>query len=634
MGIPPAGASRSETLFESENGTIAMSMSTSTSMQRRRRKQEDTSAINDNNNVQKGTNEHNIDTDSSGKNGQRSTWKRKIFRGDRKKVVVKSVIAFFLLYVWISICRFEFRNLDARHTDNNPIINTSTLSKSTLPNGSQNEVSKSKGYDSIFCRAGSNSFQQSREISGAASSPTKPVFLWGIPSTTSKFEVGRRDLLRKTYLDFFRQIQSDKNYQRKKANAHNETTTALLDTETNLICSLHEWTCNTKVRADCQMIYVFFVGGHDSIDGMEKQDRPSKHSSNHPPPILLNETITDFRDMLIPPNKNAKDFDLKEPGTVYLNIRENQFDGKMPTWFKFASLVAQEYNSAPIIPFAKPIEYIFKVDSDLMLLTPHFLRWFDGVHTEQQLQQGLSPTKATRKDKQQGSLAPLVKHVYGGIEFPATNCVENFTFDHPCPLPLSGPSYMSGELNFMSVDLATYVASDDCPRDQWTIPHEDVSLSNYVYSYTNNTGYHKREQHGQTNNSRNSDADHSIHIVSVNTSSVLLLPNMKANWEMVSLRKNPDLLRTGELLWGHSIKRGNHTRYLYWKTDKKFASFWKLFIKAYTTTGKLASSTNTKSKAKMEGKDEKKPLSKIQFALLQKQAQEKNVQEKGKIRGR
>ena len=161
MGIPPAGASRSVTSFANENGTIALSMSTSTSMQRRRRKQEDTNPTNDNTYVQKDTSEHNIDTDSSGKNGQRSTWKRKIFRGDRKRVFVKSAIAFFLLYVWISICRFEFSNFDTKHRNNDRIINTSTLSKSTLPNGSQNGVSKSKAYDSIFCRAGSNSFQHS-----------------------------------------------------------------------------------------------------------------------------------------------------------------------------------------------------------------------------------------------------------------------------------------------------------------------------------------------------------------------------------------------------------------------------------------------------------------------------------------
>jgi hypothetical protein len=32
-----------------------------------------------------------------------------------------------------------------------------------------------------------------------------------------------------------------------------------------------------------------------------------------------------------------------------------------------------------------------------------------------------------------------------------------YTWDHPCPLPLVGRSYMSGELNFMSMDLVHYI---------------------------------------------------------------------------------------------------------------------------------------------------------------------------------
>ncbi len=616
MGIPPPAA------FANGNGISAVSTSAFTSMQRRRRRQENGYANNDNSVIQKNSHE----TDSSGKDGQRSNWKRKIFRGDRNKVFLKFLLAILVLSVWVSVFRFESSDFDTKHRDNILIRNSSTLRDSTLSNGSRKSASKSKAYDSIFCRVGSNSFHQSPETNSADQThatnvPTKPIFLWGIPSTASKFESGRRDLLRKTYLDFFQQIQSDKNYQKKRADIYNDTATTFFDNNENPICSFHEWTCDARVRANCQMIYVFFVGGHDSIDELNKQDGPPKHSSSYPKPILLNESITDFRDMLIPPNKNANGFDLKEPGTVYLDIRENQFDGKMPTWFKFASLVAQEYNSAPTTPSTNQIEYIFKVDSDLMLLTPHFLNWFNGVHAEQQMQQGLSPTKATqRTDQRQPSPAPLVKQVYGGIEFEATNCVVNFTFDHPCPLPLSGPSYMSGELNFMSVDLATYIASDDCPRDQWIIPHEDVSLSNYVYTYTNNTAYHKREHYDQTstNNGNSKNADHSIHIVSVNTSSILLLPNMKANWETVSLTKNPDLLRNGTLLWGHSIKRGNHTQYLYWKKDKKFASFWKLFYKTYTTTGNMAATTSYKRNAKIEGRDKNN-----RFALLQKQTQQK-----------
>ena len=453
----------------------------------------------------------------------------------------------------------------------------------------------SHAYDSIFCPAGSfKNTAVDHKISSRNQS--RPVFLWGIPSTTSEFEVGRRKLLRETYLKFYEQIRSDENYL-------NITNGTLPDHLPNAICSFHEWTCNANIQTQCQLIYVFFIGGHESLNKTTITEMKGRKSNKLlPPPFILDESVTDFREMLLPLNSNrAKEFDLSEPGTIYLDIRENQFDGKMTTWFKFASLIAKEYNSETISQNNANIEYVFKVDSDLILFTPHFFRWFEGIHREQQVKQGIPSKKLDAKSSSsiqnrigsEGNAIPLssparrISRVYGGIEFPATNCVENFTFDHPCPLPLSGPSYMSGELNFVSVDLATYIASNDCPREIWTIPHEDVSLSNYVYSYTHNTGYHKREKSLGWNNGHNEIEDYSITIVGVNESRVLLHPNMKADWNSVNIRRNPDLLRTGELLWGHSIKRGNHTQYLYWKKDSKFLGFWILFIKAYTSTGSL-----------------------------------------------
>jgi len=469
--------------------------------------------------------------------------------------------------------------------------------------------SASDNYDSIFCRAGSSFPNEGQPSSAQNDKLAKPIFLWGIPSTTSDFETGRRELLRKTYLAFYQSIHGKgaEAYHAAKEESKNAnaTFTIVLDDITlhhkeHTICSLHEWTCNDAIRADCQMIYVFFVGGHDgNNESLESTVGKTKTNvsnsllvSTQPPPILLNESITDFRDMLLPPKDNSKGFDFHEPGTIYLNIRENQFDGKMTTWFKFASLVTKEYNSYGLTTntygnnFYPKIEYIFKVDSDLILFTPHFFRWFEDAHDQQQRKQGIRP-----KGKR------LVRRVYGGIEFPPTNCVVNYTFDHPCPLPLSGPSYMSGELNFVSVDLATYITSDECPREKWTIPHEDVSLSNYIYSYIANHQYHKRREReqdallGYTDKSH--EKDHYIHIVSVDTSNVLLLPNMKASWQKLSVRKNPDVLRSGELLWGHSIRRGNHTQYLYWKKDKKFLGFWNFFARLYITTGNMTAVSKT-----------------------------------------
>lgn len=63
--------------------------------------------------------------------------------------------------------------------------------------------------------------------------------------------------------------------------------------------------------------------------------------------------------------------------------------------------------------------------------------------------------------------------------------------DHACPLPLVGDVYMSGELSFMSRDLALYMTNTTLlpPKRRADITirsHEDVSLSNYVISIGTN----------------------------------------------------------------------------------------------------------------------------------------------------
>jgi hypothetical protein len=116
--------------------------------------------------------------------------------------------------------------------------------------------------------------------------------------------------------------------------------------------------------------------------------------------------------------------------------------------------------------------------------------------------------------------------------------------------------------------------SDDCPRDDLTIPHEDVSLSNYVYSFVNNAKYHRRYPDVAKDVS-----DAAIDIISVNTSQILLTTTTTASWDSVQFAKNPELYSS--FLWGHSIKRGKHTRFLVWKRDSSFSMFWERFMKAH-----------------------------------------------------
>ncbi|KAL3924805.1 MAG: hypothetical protein SGILL_000815 [Bacillariaceae sp.] len=263
--------------------------------------------------------------------------------------------------------------------------------------------------------------------------------------------------------------------------------------------------------------------------------------------------------------------DKREPGVVYLDIKENQFDGKMTTWFQFAALVGDEFPE---------IDYAAKVDSDLLLFTPNFFDYMQEQHDALTATTTTTSTTTTKKRM-------VVTQVYGGVEFPATNCVVNFTFDHACPLPLVGPSYMSGELNFMSMDLARYIVSDDCPREELTIPHEDVSLSNYVYSYTTNVAYHEkiRKKYGKQRyypNDGNANVysnNHTIDLISINNTRILITPSLTADWTQINLRTNTTIF--SKLLWGHSIRRGDHRRYLVFKKDRTFRTFWERFVRAF-----------------------------------------------------
>jgi hypothetical protein len=104
---------------------------------------------------------------------------------------------------------------------------------------------------------------------------------------------------------------------------------------------------------------------------------------------------------------------------------------------------------------------------------------------------------------------------------------------------------------------------------------------------------------------------------------------MKANWETVSIRNNPDVLRSGELLWGHSIKRGNHTQYLYWKKDSKFRNFWLLFYKVYTTTGNVMRSSGRKKKTVPDSGNDSASISRSAFRQKVEQKRQQRQQRKG-----
>ncbi|KAG7373718.1 galactosyltransferase [Nitzschia inconspicua] len=524
----------------------------------------------------------------------------------------------------------------------------------TPPIHLQSQLPMMVDYDTIFCRNNNNNNVTKKDPK--SNQRRRPVFLWGIPSTTSDKEIDRRRLLRNTYLNYYREqriqqsLWSTKLNNNDNSNDINSTKIDVIDFHPDRICSLHEYTCqHDRYRNSCQLVYVFFVGGGNTTAPTELLDESNT------------STITDFRRMLVPTsivpkrpspppqpattttnnnnnNNNLKkdtkkvqepatvsssssntslpthiQVDLYEPGVVYLNIRENQFDGKMTTWFQFASLVGNEFPQ---------LDYAAKVDSDLLLFTPNFLHFMQQQQQQQSQQQSQQHTTT--------STSTTIQRTYGGVEFPAINCLINQTWDHPCPLPLVGRSYMSGELNFMSMDLAAYIASPHCPHASLTIPHEDVSLSNYVYSYLNNTKYWQYQQQHQ-----DEEQDHSIHIVSFNTSRILLTTSMTANWDNVNLRDNGTL---DDMLWGHSIQRGEYKRFLIFKKDGTFRSVWERFVKyklgiAWPDRRKAgAAGSNNNNNNHGINKDEQLKTVRQQLAEKMKRQQKRSSNNNNRIR--
>jgi hypothetical protein len=352
-----------------------------------------------------------------------------------------------------------------------------------------------------------------------------PKFLFGVPSTlSSSVEKERRQLIRETYLDFDRQIY-DMTIGGRLDGRQTTISLSRLPSIRNRVCSLQEWTCNyDQVHEECQIIFAFFVG-----------DNPNGS------PYILDDSLTDFRSML---SKTDNANVTEESGLIRLNIRENQFGGKMTTWFQFAALVGQEFPE---------IDYTVKADSDTLVFTPNFLEDLELRHWK---------ILNSRKE-------PKTERIYGGVKFLNTSCGKNEKH-HACPLPLVGDSYMSGELNFMSMDLARYIASDACPRDNITIPHEDVSLSNYVYSYTSNPKVTAIT------------SDTNIDRIFVHQERVLRTFNQTFA-DMMSRRagQGVDLRKQfRKFIWGHCKARPTDL-FPYFKDPKKVRIIWNDFVMYY-----------------------------------------------------
>jgi hypothetical protein len=152
-----------------------------------------------------------------------------------------------------------------------------------------------------------------------------PKFLVGIFCT--KEDVERRQFVRDSILSFYKDTH---------------------DRNSTRICSLNDLLLLNKTDIiDCQIAYVFVAGG------LEKG----------PTQLLMpNET----HPITIPaPTAQKQESDL-----VFLNIKENMNDGKTPTYYKYASMVAESFENTPA-----PFHFVIKMDLDTMLFVPNFLAY-------------------------------------------------------------------------------------------------------------------------------------------------------------------------------------------------------------------------------------------------------------------
>jgi hypothetical protein len=189
-------------------------------------------------------------------------------------------------------------------------------------------------------------------------------------------------------------------------------------------------------------------------------------------------------------------------------------DGKSQTWFKYTSMVVKEFH----------FDFIVKVDSDTLVFMPTFLSY------------------ASRK------LRNHKERVYGGAAMYEDSCDPNVTEEHACPLPLVGSLYMSGELYWMSPDLADFITSPHVDRNSLMIRHEDVDIGNFVYSHPK-----------------------SIRDVKMPLDRVLRDRRFDAKW-----RHKPETFTN--TLWGHSLRSSggyfNKNLFYFRKMWRQYQAYW------------------------------------------------------------
>ena len=159
-------------------------------------------------------------------------------------------------------------------------------------------------------------------------------------------------------------------------------------------------------------------------------------------------------------------------------------------------------------------------------------------------------------------MAQRYTFVHAGLPFFGDNCRPDNNSDHPCPLPLTGDLYMSGEFFIVSSELARIITSNGCPnRSAVTITsHEDVTLSNLIFHCAATVP---------------SAASSTVQIVPIRWEQVLRSNNSPAGG---LLTKEPH--RFFNTLWAHSTTESGG----YYKNATHYRQVWKEFVQYWSST--------------------------------------------------
>lgn len=242
-------------------------------------------------------------------------------------------------------------------------------------------------------------------------------FLLGIFSMISPSERSRRQLIRETYLE--------RNTNILKNNPN-------VDNSSSKICDIRHYMAlyksgNLEKADECVVLYAFIVGGGVSTSSnYEEED----HFRTNRPLEIFPESPGGYE---------------PEPDVIYLNVKENLVTGKVPTYFKWAFQMSQEYD----------IDYVSKVDDDTMLFMPYL---FEKI---------IDPLPPF----------PYNQRLYGGWLTDFYQCGGK---EH-C-LKISPDGYMAGQFYFMSPDLAYVVSSDEHERN-YALQKESLDIGVSIFDW-------------------------------------------------------------------------------------------------------------------------------------------------------